>query len=217
MTSKGTEWGRDASLAKAPDADRTDDWVRRAQQGDRQAFDALVTTFSGRMFNLAYRMTGNREDAADLTQEIFVKLFRSIEKFAWRSSFSTWLYALAANTCRSGLRRLQRVSKVEVVQLDASDAADETYRSRESVDEGPGPVEQVAKAEVMGRVHKAIEALDEDFRMVIVLRDIQGLSYEEITAVLGCSMGTLKSRLARARLKVRDRLLKEGLTCAVTT
>jgi RNA polymerase sigma-70 factor (ECF subfamily) len=214
MTSNSTGSVREADAAGNPGTERVDEWVRRAQKGESAAFDALVTTFSTRMYNLAYRMTNNAEDAADLTQEIFVKLHRTIDKFAWRSSFTTWLYALAGNTCRSGLRRIRRVSRAETVHLDAPDPTDENRASRDTVDSAPGPVENAERSELMEKIRAAIAGLEEDFRLTIILRDIQGLSYEEVADATGCSMGTVKSRLARARLKVRDALVKEGLTCS---
>lgn len=210
MTSNHT--GRDASDSECA---RIEDLVRKAQEGESAAFEELVKAFSANMYNLAYRMTANQEDAADLTQEIFVKLHRAIGKFSWRSSFKTWLYTLAVNTCRSGLRRLRRVWRAEVVRLDAGYDADDNRERRDPPDTGPGPSENAERAEIMRSIEASIAQLDEEFRMVIVLRDLQNLSYEDIAEATGCTMGTVKSRLARARTRVKDALLKEGLTCSV--
>lgn len=211
MSSKQSESGS-CGRAGGLDDRVVESLVRQAQGGEIAAFEELVTAFSRPMFNLAYRMLGNREDAADLTQEIFVKLHRSIGKFQGRSRFSTWLYALAANTCRSGIRRLKRISTHEVVRLDEPGDPEGGTRVREPVDKGTGPRDDMAGAELRERVEAAIRTLGDDFRMVIVLRDLQGLSYEEIAQALGCSMGTVKSRLARARAKVKDKLVRQGIT-----
>ena len=169
--------------------------VVRAQSGEMAAFDELVTIFQSRMFNLAYRMVNSREDAADLTQEIFVKMYRSINKFGGRSKFSTWLYALASNCCRSGLRRLRRVSDREVMRLDATIESDSGRRSRELADPAESVPESLGRGEVKSRVEALIAELPEDARMVVVLRDLQGLTYERIAESLQCSIGTVKSRL----------------------
>jgi len=215
MTSNTIEAELKAGASGDSGAQRIREWVRRAQNGDTAAFEAVVNAFSGRMYNLAYRISGNAEDAADLTQEIFVKLYRTLDKFAWRSSFSTWLYALAANTCRSGMRRLRRISSAEVVHLDAGKRGEPNPASADTIENRPGPSENAEMSDLADKIHAAIGELDEDFRLAIVLRDIQGLSYDEIAEVVGCSIGTVKSRLARARLKVRDMLTSEGLTCSV--
>jgi RNA polymerase sigma-70 factor, ECF subfamily len=191
--------------------------VVRAQNGEMAAFDELVLIFQSRMFNLAYRMVNNGEDAADLTQEIFVKMYRSINKFSGRSKFSTWLYALAANTCRSGLRRLRRVSDREVMRLDAEVQNESGSRKREMADPGETVPETIGRLEVKQGIEALIAELPEDARMVVVLRDLQGLTYEHIAETLQCSIGTVKSRLSRARLKLKERLTREGLTCAVKT
>jgi RNA polymerase sigma-70 factor (ECF subfamily) len=185
--------------------------VRRFQDGNPVAFEQLVRIFAGPVFNLAYRMVSNRSDAEDLSQEIFVKLHRSIDKFRWRSGFRTWLYALAANTCRSGLRRRQRVSRLEVSGLHWDNRDDEPAARKEPADGRDGPDRQVQRAELRREVERAIAELPEPFRMVIVLRDLQGLAYEEIAGALNCAVGTVKSRLLRARLRVKDRLIERGL------
>ena len=194
-----------------------DDLVRRAQAGDADAFDQLVRVFGKPMYNLAYRMTGNAADASDLSQEIFVKLHRSLGKFRWRSKFSTWLYALGSNTCRSGLRRLRRISSAEVVRLDRESEQDDRPGRIELADPSASPGRQAELADVRAHVEGAIAELPEAFRMVIVLRDLQGLEYEEIAQSLKCSVGTVKSRLARARGRVKDALTRKGVVCAATS
>jgi len=194
------------------DREAVEKLVRQAQGGDAEAFDALVRNYSGPMFNLAYRMVGNHADAADMTQEIFVKLYRAIGKFKWRSSFNTWMYTLAANTCRSGLRRLARVSKMEVVRLDREDA--EGHQPPEPPDPGDLPATTLERREKAETIQAAIDSLPEDFKEIVVLRDIQDLAYEEIATVLKCSVGTVKSRLARARGRLKDKLVRQGLVCA---
>lgn len=183
--------------------------VRQAQSGDASAFDGLVRRFSSPMYNLACRMVGNQADADDLAQEIFVKLYRSLRQFRWESRFSTWLYALAANMCRSGLRRRWRISSREVMSLDRDDPT-ETGQP-EPRDPGDLPIDAIMRRETREQVESAIAELPDDFRMVIVLRDLQGLEYEEIAQALKCSMGTVKSRLARARLRVKTRLVRQGV------
>ena len=202
----------DKGEALEPDVDKL---VRQAQKGDSEAFDALVRTFSQRMYNLAYRMVGNHADAADLAQEIFIKLHKSIGKFRWKSSFSTWLYAVGANTCRSGLRKIIRVSQRETVRLDRE--GDDEQKFPEPADPGDLPPEQMGRAEVSVAIQAAIDTLSEDFRVIVILRDIQELSYEEIAEVLKCTIGTVKSRLARARMKLKDKLVRQGLVCTAKT
>ncbi len=192
-----------------------DDLVRRAQKGDEEAFDELVRIFSGRMYNLAYRMVGNHADAADMAQEIFIKLHKAIGKFRWKSSFSTWLYAIGTNTCRSGLRKIIRVSQREVVHLDQE--GENERKPVEPVDPGELPAEQMGHVEVTASIQAAIDSLSEDFREIVILRDVQELSYEEVAEVLNCSVGTMKSRLARARSKLKDKLVRQGLVCAAKT
>ncbi len=192
-----------SAMTAATEGIDVDALVRAAQAGDRDAFTRLVEVFSGPMYNLAYRMAGNATDAADLTQEIFVKLYRSIGQFGYRSKFSTWLCSLAANTCRSGMRKLGRWRDREPLCLD-NDPVDGPRR--EPADPGARPDQTLARAELRATIERAMDRLPEVYRAVIVLRDLQGLAYDEIAEALNCSMGTVKSRLARARMQVRDHL-----------
>ncbi len=192
---------------------RIDSLVTRAQNGEMDAFDDLIRTFQTQIFNLAYRMVHNREDAADLTQEIFVKLYRSISAFSGRSKFSTWLYSVAANTCRSGIRRLSRISRREVLRLDEIQETETGTRQYELADPADLPDTCVERNETQKTIETMIAELPENERMMIVLRELQDLSYEEIARITGRSIGTVKSRISRARMKLRDTLTREGLTC----
>jgi RNA polymerase sigma-70 factor, ECF subfamily len=200
-------------IATGKDLRAVEDLVKRAQNGSMDAFDELVGLFQVQIYNLALRMVNNSEDAADLTQEIFVKVYRSIKGFQGKSKFSTWLFMLAVNTCRSGLRKLNRISDIEAGRLDQEIQTDEGSIRREPVDPGDSPVRILERKDLAQMVKDVIAELDDDFRAVIVLRDVQDLAYEEIAEVLECSVGTVKSRIARARTKMKDKLLREGLTC----
>ena len=206
MTSKGTEAGGVPRPDDGLNSAATDDLVRRLQSGDDAAFDGLVGAFGGVVFNIAYRMTGKSEDADDLTQEVFVKLYRSIGQFGWKSKFSTWLYTLALNTCRSGLRKLTRVSRMEVVSLDDREDADGAPSAREPADPHDPPNRQMERVELQAEIQHVISGLPPEFREAVVLRDLQGLAYEEIADALQCSVGTVKSRLARGRMRVKTKL-----------
>ena len=195
--------------------DRIAALVKQAQQGDMTAFEDIVRAFQGPVFNLAYRMVNNREDAADASQEIFVKLFRVIRQFRGDSKFSTWLFALAANTCRSRLRRSRRIAAVEVRHVDETWETDEGPRARELADPSDGPVRVLARAEMQRGIETAVAELSPDWRTIVVLRDIQGMTYEEIADVLDCSVGTVKSRLCRARARLKEALTRRGFRCSV--
>ncbi len=184
--------------------------VRRVQVGDEAAFDELVRIFQAPMYNLAYRMVNNAEDASDIAQEIFVKAYHAIGKFRGESKFSTWLYALASNTCRSELRRLRRRAGFEVSGGNR-DGCDGGPPAPEAVDPGDQPAKSVERAETMEDIRESVSELPEEFRMVMVMCDMQNLSYEEAAAALGCSIGTVKSRLFRARTSMKDKLRRKGL------
>jgi RNA polymerase sigma-70 factor (ECF subfamily) len=203
--------------ARSAEDERVDALVRRAQEGSMDAVDELVRTYQTPMFNLAYRMVNQREDAYDLTQEIFVKVCRSIRSFRWNSRFSTWLHSLAINTCRSRRQRLRRIGFFEAVSLDVpKDEGGGSPACYEPVDARPRPDDDLERHETQEIVSRAIAAIPEEFREVLVLRDIQGLSYEDIAVATGCQVGTVKSRLWRARARVRDELLREGVICGAS-
>lgn len=181
--------------------------VQRAQEGDTGALNALLDRYNPKVYNFAYRMIGNHPDAADAAQEALVKVYLHLRRFRGESAFSTWLYRLVVNTCRDELRRRSRIS---TESLDAPYETETGNLEREMKAVEDGPEELVQRLEVSYAVHRAIGKLREDYRALIVLRDLQDLSYREIGEVTGLTVGTIKSRLHRARLAFRSLLRGEG-------
>lgn len=174
-----------------------------------KAFGSLVAKYQDRLFNVMLRMTGDSEEAADLSQEAFVRAMEKIADFRGQSQFYTWLFRIAINLAISRRRRAARVKFAslspdpEFPEDQASALMAELASDRES-----DPVDQAIDNETQRRVLEAIGALDEDYRAVVVLRDIEDMDYEQIAAVLSLPMGTVKSRLHRARLMLREKLSK---------
>jgi RNA polymerase sigma-70 factor (ECF subfamily) len=164
--------------------------VTKAKAGDADAFDCLVSMHQKRVFAFAYRMLANREDAADIVQETFVRAWRSLGKFRMDAGFSTWICKIAVNLCISFRRR----SKPKVVPFD-----DELIDHSETA----ACDDRVATAVV---VRSAIASLGAHYRALIILREIEGRSFEDISEILGCSVGSARSRCCRARQMLRDKL-----------
>lgn len=182
--------------------------VQRSLAGDTDAFRELVERYQQKVFNLALRMTNNHEDALDIAQESFVRVFRSLKTFKGDSSFSTWLYRIVNNLVLDELRKHRRRPLV-VMSTDAVVSTDEgehllEFRGPESLQ----PEEQVVRAETRREIELALRSVSPEHRLVLLLRDVQGFSYEEIAGILNVNIGTVKSRLNRARLSLRDCILR---------
>lgn len=180
--------------------------VSRVKQGDQDAFAQLVEANQNKIYTLALRMTGNPEDAADLAQEAFLRAWRSLPSFQGESSFSTWLYRLTSNLCIDFLRREKRRSTVAAVSLDAEEDA----APMEVPDHRFTPEGELERKELRTAVGQALLKLSDEHRQVLVLRELDGLSYTEIAQRLELEEGTVKSRIARARLSLRNILLSDG-------
>jgi RNA polymerase sigma-70 factor, ECF subfamily len=176
------------------------DLVARHRFGDTQAFDEIYHRFDHMVFNLALRLSGDGELAADLTQETFLRVFRHIDQFCGRSSLKTWIFRIALNHCRSclGRRRLPTQPLAEELPGDQG-----TTGGAVLADPGRGPEELAVAADEGRRVAQALTRLPEPFREAVVLRDLEGLSYDEIAEVLGVRLGTVRSRIARGREQLR--------------
>lgn len=185
---------------------REDELVRRAQNGDLDAFEALLRAHEKSVYNLALRMTGSPEDAEDMAQEAFLKVWRALPDFRWECKFSVWLYRVVSNVCLDWLRRQ---SKRQTVSLNVEDE-DGEENERELPDERLSPERLLEQKLTREAVQKALSALPEEQRQILLLREIRGLSYEEIGQALSLEPGTVKSRLFRARKKLAARLLADG-------
>lgn len=177
-------------------------WIQECLDGHRDAFDKLVAKYQDRVFNLSYRLSGNREDALDLCQDVFLKAYRNLEHFRGFSSFFTWLYRIAVNTALS--RR--RYNAARPGPVSGSAEGDARPLPPGADENSPDPAEQAAKNDMIRLLERAIAALDAEHRVMIVLRDIEGRNYSEISEMLDCPPGTVKSRLHRARRRLRDML-----------
>ena len=179
--------------------------VARAGAGDQEAFEQLVRDNQNRVYSLAVRLMGDREEAADLAQEAFLKAWQGLPTFQGESSFSTWLYRLTSNVCIDALRRNRRRQAVaETVSLDDDDSW------IEPADWEGDPQRLLERAELSRAVERGLEALPDHFRQVLVLRELSGLSYQEIGTAMELDLGTVKSRIARARVALRKILLEDG-------
>jgi RNA polymerase sigma-70 factor, ECF subfamily len=189
-------------------ADREQDlaWVRAFLAGDRSAFDRLVLRHKDRVFNLCWRLLGDREEADEQAQEVFVRVFRSIKDFRFQSSFSTWLYTIAVNTCRNRLKSSEYRRRKQTVSIDALQDPDCDRGTPDIRDPSPSVLDRMTESERDDLIQGAIDSLPEEFRTLVVLRDIEGIAYEEIAAMTRLNPGTMKSRLARARQQLREKL-----------
>jgi RNA polymerase sigma-70 factor (ECF subfamily) len=180
--------------------------VKAFQTGNKPAFDKLVLKHKNRIFNFCYRFLGDYQEANDAAQETFLKAYRSLKKFRFEAIFSTWLYRIAVNTCKNRLMSSEYRHKNKMVCLDNPGSSEGGSPSVEIGDESRSPMAELEKKERLTLIQKAINLLPAEHKAVVVLRDIEGLSYEEITHATGLNLGTVKSRLARARLDLRKKL-----------
>lgn len=180
--------------------------IEQVLAGDSNAFGQLVEQYQDRVYNLALRMCGNRDDAFDLAQDAFFRAWRGLAGFQFESSFSTWLFRLTANVCLDWLRAKKRRP---VVSLTTVDDEDEEVQL-DLPDPGKSPEELLLAAEDRAALVKALNALPVEYRQILTLRAIDDLSYAEIAEILKLREGTVKSRLSRARTALRNKLLQNG-------
>jgi len=185
-------WGHDES-----------ELVTELQAGSESAFDFLVTHYSAPVFNLVVSMLGDPADAADATQEVFLKAFKGIRNFRRGSSLKTWLYRIAIREALNNRRWFKRHLQKNI-SIDAE--PEEGFAPLEIEDHGATPFDIFASHEIQGAVQRALQQVPEVFRSAVILRDLEGLSYEEVAEVLECSVGTVKSRILRGRRALKDLL-----------
>jgi len=169
--------------------------VKRVQQGDKAAFDILVLKYQQKVVNLISRFVSDQSECYDVAQETFIKAYRALEKFRGDSQFYTWLYRIAANTAKNHLASRSR--KTPKYSVDVEDA--EHFSGESGLKDNTTPESLMLTEEIKQTVYAAIEKLPEDLKSAITLRELEGLSYEEIADVMDCPIGTVRSRIFRAR------------------
>ena len=180
----------------ASDSTSDADYVRRLQRGETEAFEMLVRRHEKTIFNLVYRMLGDYDEAAEVSQEVFLSAYRAIGQFRGDANFSTWLYRIALNHTSTRRKTLIRRQQRNVAIEDTEPVRDLQ----------PGPAEAMEKKEIRERVQRALNSLEPDDATVILLRDLQDIPYEEVARLLEIPVGTVKSRLHRARQALKSQL-----------
>ena len=179
--------------------------IKRAANGDEQAFEKLLLAHQKNVYNLCYRMVQDPDDALDLSQEAFLKAWRSLSTYQFDAAFSTWLYRLTTNVCIDFLRRRTRQAHTSLTAEDD----EEEGREFSVPDPAPGPEEQAITNDRKQAVSDAMQKLPEDYRLVLQLRVVEDLPYEQIAQIMQVPVGTVKSRLSRARLQLK-KILENG-------
>jgi len=182
------------------------DLIKRFLAGDENSFMTLVCRYQNRVHNLCYRLLGDTHEAQDMAQEIFLTIHRSLKNFRGDSLFSTWVFRIATNHCKNRIKYLGRRKYYQSTSLDQPRESEDGDMFHEMEDEKPDPESRLGSDEIQAAVQEAISSLDDDHRLVIVLRDIQDQSYEEIAEALGLKVGTVKSRIHRARNELKKKL-----------
>lgn len=184
-----------AAPESAPNSSAAEDriFVERAQAGDTRAFDELVRKYTPKLYGLVYNMTSNRDDTADLLQEIFAKAYRSLKRFMGKSSFYTWIYSISVNMTLNFLKKRGRYTKVSLDDVDSGIHNDPDFIKITTANRDT--VREVNIHELQKRLNDALMKLSEDHRTVVTMYDVQGLQHNEIAKILGVSEGTVRSRL----------------------
>lgn len=183
--------------------------LRRLRERDERAFRELVALHRDRVYNICYRMMGSKTDAEDVAQEVFIAVFKTIDSFREESKFSTWLYRVSVNHCKNRIKYLARRHDRDRDELDENTAGANGVAMSPPTRSADRALEGIQLEELL---REAINTLDEEHRTVVVLRDVEDLSIEEICEITDLPDGTVKSRLHRARLALRKKLQKHGLS-----
>ena len=180
--------------------------IKKAKKGDIAAFEELVRLHEKKVYTIAYKYMGNYEDAGDITQETFIKAYQVIETFRGEASFGTWVYRIAANKALDELRKrkkFQITSLEEEIELEAGSV------SKEIAGEDATPEEYYLQQETGEYLQQLLNEMREEYKVVIIMREVEGRTYEEIAKALDCSLGTVKSRLSRARNHLKEKIMQD--------
>lgn len=182
--------------------------LQRCRAGDNEAFDNLIERYRNKVYSTAFRMMGNYHDASDCTQEVFLRVYRSIGSFRGDSSFSTWIYHITVNVCKDELRKNSRHNAI--TSIDELVNTDKGELKRELPSDAPLPEELYEQVEVADALAVLINQLEPNYRLALLMREHDDLSYQEIADILGTSIGTVKSRISRARAALKKKIIEDG-------
>ena len=182
-----------------------DEIIKKAQDGPVDAFERIVELYQNKVYSLVCHMMKNQNEVEDIAQEVFIKIYKNINKFQGKSSFYTWIYKITANTCLDELKK-----KKKVIYLDEKIKTEDGEIDVEIASDDKGQDQLYEEKEFQEKIKYYINKLEPKQKMMIVLRDIKGFSYEEISEITGQKLGTVKSQINRARLKLRKLLEKDG-------
>lgn len=178
--------------------------IRRSKNGDLDSFEQLVRRYESKVYNIAYRFLGNHADAADLAQEAFLRIYQALPGFRGDSGFMTWAYRIISNACRDEIRRQQRSQALSIDSVSGEHGGPAPYHP---ASQEPSPEEVVERNELSELIQYCLNELSDEHRLILIAREIQDMSYEEIAVALDCSLGTVKSRLNRARQAFKEKYL----------
>lgn len=197
----------DVGPARIAVVDEDAQLVERVQRGDQRAFEMLVVKYQRRIERLIARMVRDTDLVEDIAQEAFIRAYRALPGFRGESAFYTWLYRIAVNTAKKAMIGLQRDPlRTEAALAGAADGDDDTSRVENDLTDGETPESVLASRQIAETVNAAVELLSDDLRQAITLREIEGLSYEDIAEIMQCPIGTVRSRIYRAREAIASRL-----------
>jgi RNA polymerase sigma-70 factor, ECF subfamily len=194
-----------------PEAGTVEGRLKAAQRGDVAAFNALVLAYQRQLYNVCYRTLGNPEDAADATQDALLSAFRGLRTFNGPAGgLRAWLLRIAINACYDQLRRRQRRPADSLDAMRTADPEQDSSAAERVADPGSGPEQRSLSAETARQIQAAIDCLPPEQRLTVILCDVQGFSYDEAAQVMAVELGTVKSRLSRARAQLRELLVQKG-------
>lgn len=193
-------------FAASLDRDIEDVLLKKAKKGDTSAYGRLMMAYQDRLYSLAFRLLANHEDAEEAVQDAFIKAWRNLGQFHGKSSFYTWIYRIAVNSALNRLSHEKRRGRGKFLDLDEVLRPDGETLGRDLPDPGLTPSEQANQAKLEAAIQKEVAQLPGDLRVVVVLRDIEGMAYETVSETLGLPLGTVKSRLHKARMKLQEAL-----------
>lgn len=179
--------------------------VEKVKKGDADVYEKIIQKYQSKVFGLIYNMTKNQNDIEDLAQEVFIKIYKNLGKFKGESSLYTWIYKITVNLCLDEMKK-----RKNVIYLDEKIEVDDGEVNRELPSEDKSQEKLYEEKELQEKLHNCINKLPEKQRVMIVLRDIKGFSYEEISKITDVKLGTVKSQINRARLKLKELLDEEG-------